>query len=456
MSLSQMTQEQTRSNRKERTVSHGWNTAFSSPWALRCSGHGMAPNVLFLVKYIRASNSRIHYRNMFLAAAPYFQKRFESDPWIAEIFQSSIISVSTVTNLVSMLIMTNIQSSASYTLRINTALVMNFVVFSLLTVSTIFFRDVSATHYFIFILAMVCASAWAAGLVQNGSFALAASWGRPEYTQAIMAGQGVAGVLPSLAQVLSVLAVPPADRPPDTFMPDRPRPPAAFLYFFTAVAVSLVALVCFQPLVQRHKRLTAHCVAEEGPDSQGSVQNARHHVGLITLFRKLRWLAASVFLCFAVTMFFPVFTVKIQSVNWPNSRWLVYSPGVFIPLGFLLWNLGDLTGRFVSLLPVGWLGTVPRRHPPVLLSTALARVLFLPLYLLCNVRGRGSVIGGDLFYLLAVQFPFGLTNGWLGSNAMMAAGEWILESEREAAGSFMGLCLVAGLTVGSLLSFTAA
>ena len=54
-----------------------------------------------------------------------------------------------------------------------------------------------------------------------------------------------------------------------------------------------------------------------------------------------------------------------------------------------------------------------------------------------------------------MEFPFGLTNGWLGSSAMMAAGEWVDDCEREAAGGFMGLCLVAGLTVGSLMSFAA-
>ncbi len=60
----------------------------------------------------------------------------------------------------------------------------------------------------------------------------------------------------------------------------------------------------------------------------------------------------------------------------------------------------------------------------------------------------------DFFYLGVVQLWFGISNGYLGSSCMMAAGEWVEEEQREAAGSWMGLCLVAGLTVGSLLSFT--
>lgn len=36
---------------------------------------------------------------------------------------------------------------------------------------------------------------------------------------------------------------------------------------------------------------------------------------------------------------------------------------------------------------------------------------------------------------------------------MMGAAHWVEPDEREVAGGFMGLMLVAGLTVGSLLSF---
>jgi equilibrative nucleoside transporter 1/2/3 len=38
---------------------------------------------------------------------------------------------------------------------------------------------------------------------------------------------------------------------------------------------------------------------------------------------------------------------------------------------------------------------------------------------------------------------------------MMGAGDYVEEGEREAAGSFMAINLVAGLMTGSLLSFAA-
>ena len=86
----------------------------------------------------------------------------------------------------------------------------------------------------------------------------------------------------------------------------------------------------------------------------------------------------------------------------------------------------------------------------------MSRVVFIPLYLLCNIHGNGAAVSSDAFYLVVVQFLFGLSNGFLGSTCMMGAGEWVEVDEREAAGGFMGLMLVGGLTVGSLLSFLVA
>ncbi|KAK3357374.1 nucleoside transporter-domain-containing protein [Lasiosphaeria hispida] len=395
--------------------------------------------------------------NMFLAAAPYFQTRFVDNEWILLNSQSAIISVSTFTNLTAMIILTNIQSSANYPFRINVSLLLNVVVFGLLAISTTFFLHVSSPVYLIFLLTMVSLSALATGLMQNGAFAFAASFGRAEYTQAIMAGQGVAGILPPLAQMLSFLAVTPSTTPSSSDDGDSSSGTAAFMYFLTAVAVSGVTLFAFVPLLRRHNRLIEHRMSEQMAASVTSIEEAeraaRSFVSIPTLFRKLRWVAIAVFLCFTVAMFFPVFTAKILSVHDPEtSDNRLFAPGAFIPLAFFFWSLGDLLGRVSTMFP--WLSL--RHRPIALFGIGVARLAFLPLYLLCNIRGRGAVVDSDLFYLLLIQFPFGLTTGWLGSSAMMAASEWVADGEREAAGGFMGTCLVGGLTAGSLLSFTAA
>lgn len=405
--------------------------------------------------------------NMFMAAAPYFQMRFAEDPSILAIFQSTIISVSTCTNLAAMLVLTNIQYSASYPFRINTALIVNVIIFSLLTASTSVFLHVFTDLYLLFLVVMVAGSAWACGLIQNGAFAYAASFGRPEYTQAIMAGQGIAGVLPPLAQMVTVLVFPPPPPPGTAAVDPRSAAPnyeavaaagtSAFYYFMTAVVISVAALVAFQPLSRRHDRIVENRMAQALSESLASIEDAeraaRKVVSLKTLFFKLHWVALSVFICFVITMFFPVLTPKVLSVRSGGSVPSILQPPAFIPLAFFFWNLGDLLGRMSTMLPVP---EVLQRRPVLLFAFGLARLLFLPLYFLCNLGGRGAVVNSDLFYLLLVQLPFGLSSGWLSSTAMMTAGEWVEDGEREAAGGFMGLCLVAGLTVGSFLSFTVA
>ncbi|KAJ2986696.1 hypothetical protein NUW58_g4904 [Xylaria curta] len=392
--------------------------------------------------------------NMFLAAAPYFQHRFQTDDWALRYFQSAILSVSTLTNLGGMTFLANKQHSASYPFRINSALYLNIVVFALLTLSSKVFLDATPTTYLAFLLTMVALTAWASGLMQNGAFAFASSFGRPEYMQAIMAGQGVAGVLPSLVQVISVLIAPPPEVVSEAETAEPEKGTAAFIYFLTAVGVSVVALFAFVPLIRRYNRMVEKRMAETMAASMTSFEEAertaRKVVSMTQLFRKLYWISGGVFLCFAVTMFFPVLTPKILSVTPPEDANALLQPAVFIPLGFFFWNLGDLIGRSIPLV------ISLRRRPTILFCFGVARLAFLPLYLLCNIHGRGAVINSDFFYLLLVQLPFGLTNGWLASDCMMAAGEWVDDNEREASGGFMGLCLVAGLSAGSLLSFTAA
>ncbi|OJJ44107.1 hypothetical protein ASPZODRAFT_72475 [Penicilliopsis zonata CBS 506.65] len=392
--------------------------------------------------------------NMFLAAAPYFHRRFESDDWAVAHFQPSILSVSTVTNLCCGFIMAKAQKNASYPRRIKLSLLINIIIFALLAFSTILMKNAVVGTYFGFLMLMVFGASWATGMNQNGVFAYVSGFGREEYTQAIMAGQGVAGVLPCIVQILSVLAVPPSNKHHGRQDPSK----SAFAYFLTATAISLLALIAFLYLDNKRQSSAAGSVSreEEDPLHPADAAHAKTTIGLWTLFKKLHWPALSVFLCFAVTMTFPVFTAEIESVHGPGqgrgveAQPRIFEPEVFIPLAFLFWNVGDLFGRISVLVPR--LATLSHR-PVALFVLAIARLGFIPLYLLCNIGGRGAIVNSDAFYLFFVQICFGFSNGFLGSSCMMGAGHFVSVEEREPAGGFMSLMLVGGLAAGSLLSF---
>ena len=385
-------------------------------------------------------------RNMFLAAFPYFQYRFSSSPWLLAHFGSALISVSTVTNLVSMSILTHLQAGASHTYRITKSLILNICAFTLLALSTVLFTNVSAEVYFGFLMVIVCAASLACGLMQHGAFSYVSGFGVQKYTQAIMVGQAVAGVLPPIAQIVSVLSV--ADAKDDGA---QESPKSAFAYFLTATAVSALVLAAFPVLVRRHRdnavvaKLTLDAV--DGGEEEERIE--RKVVGVWALFCKLRWFSLAIVLCFAITMLSPVFTQEIYSVRPADTAPRILRPVCFIPLAFLFWNGGDLLGRLVTLAP----SFAATRYPRALVLFSILRLVFIPLYLLCNIHGQGAAVSSDFFYLVIVQFLFGITNGYLGSSCMMGAPEWVEKQEREAAGGFMGLMLVGGCTVGSLLSF---
>ena len=385
-------------------------------------------------------------RNMFLAAGPYFIRRFQSDEWILEHFQSVELSVSSIALLSSVYILSQLQENANYPRRVLVALTMNIVTFTMLAISTKSYTDVSAATYFLFLILMVLLSSIAAGLMQNGIFAYVASFGVEKYIQGIMTGQAIAGVLPAIIQIIAATSV---SSKAENGQGPRLSSTSALSYFLTATAVSALTLLAFVFLVRRQQGFKISVV------SSVDLRPAKDSLQMVPfkkLFRELYWFACAVFLTFAVTMVFPVFTQKIISVQPAEDAPKLLQPESFIPLAFFFWNLGDLIGRLLTAVATLSLTSAPR----TLFLLAVARIAFVPMYLLCNIRGQGALVQSDLFYLGFVQLFFGVSNGFVGSTCMMAAGQWVGMDEREAAGAFMGFCLVAGLSVGSLLSFTVA
>lgn len=401
---------------------------------------------------------------MFLAAAPYFQRRFRTSQSLLSNFQATEVSVSTLANLSTMIILTKLQANASYPRRIILSLGTLTGAFALLALSTKVFTAVSASAYFGFFVVMVLICSAAVGFMQNGTFSYVSSYGRQDYMQGIMTGQAVAGVLPPLVQIVSVLSTGETEGLDEQ---GKDTSTSALAYFVTATGVSAVTLLAFLYLLRNHRSGHGTTVANDPSDNsvdetapltddgQSSLGQSfkGNDVSLYLIARKLCFSAAAVFITFGVTMVFPVFTQEISSTD-PSASPLLHK-AAFIPFAFLVWNLGDLIGRLIPLAPHCSLAS----RPKILLALAILRVVFIPLYLLCNITNTartsahlGPVLP-DAFYLIVVQFPFGLSNGYLGSCCMMGAPSQVDETEREAAGGFMGLALVGGLAVGSLCSF---
>jgi len=168
--------------------------------------------------------------------------------------------------------------------------------------------------------------------------------------------------------------------------------------------------------------------------------------GLWSTCRTLGPAAVTTILCFAGSAVSLVFATKISSLSSQEGAISVYRE-LFIPIAFLTWHCGDFLGSFIPLFRISAI-----HNSKVLLCASVLRIGFLPIFPLCNYNNNGSLLGGDLFYLIFVQVSFGLTNGWISSACIMGAAGFA-NGRKEMAGAVMGLCIVAGLTLGSLVSF---
>lgn len=109
-----------------------------------------------------------------------------------------------MTNLTSVVYLSLSQSSqpkADYPGRILRSLKINAVAFTLLALSTLIWRKAGPGVYLVFTLFNVFLSSLASGMMQNGAFSWVNKFGAMN-TQAMMVGQGIAGVLPGVARMI--------------------------------------------------------------------------------------------------------------------------------------------------------------------------------------------------------------------------------------------------------------
>ncbi|CZR55430.1 related to intracellular membrane protein involved in nucleoside transport [Phialocephala subalpina] len=389
--------------------------------------------------------------SMILQAVPFFQRRFRGSPWILRYFQAFYLVFFAFTMLAVTLYLGMQFSRPSYTKRLHVALTTYVVVSTLLMLSTL--SSVATTPYFAFTLIMVVATAVANGLSQNAAFAFAARFGRTEYAPAIMTGEALAGLLPSTIglrpipvicctlslheqEIGSALAFPSEYFDVDVSETGHTSW-LTLSYFLSAAVVGVASIHALQYLAR-------HAPPQTSPKVFLKSSNYTN------LASKLRYPASANFLCLCISSVSPVFISKITSVVPIDNAHVLSRPQAFIPMAIVLWNIGDFLGSVLAVRSLFLL-----RYPGMMVGLSLARLGFIPLYLMCNIDGRGSAMG-DWFYLIIVQFLFGLSHGWLSGASMMGVTVWVGEEEREEAGAFMGMTLVIGLVAGSLLGLLAA
>jgi len=169
---------------------------------------------------------------------------------------------------------------------------------------------------------------------------------------------------------------------------------------------------------------------------------------VMEIFQAIKNYALSVWGTFALTLFlFPGVTAKMAGTG--SSR---FSGDIFVPFLFLVFNVGDLCGRVAA----SWRTLI---NPKYLWVFVTLRLVFIPLFLLCNKSSSGGVVdfavfGNDAWPVIFMAI-FSISNGYLGSQTMMYGPSQVgtYQPNQAKAGTFMAFCLSLGIFVGSVSSF---
>jgi len=169
----------------------------------------------------------------------------------------------------------------------------------------------------------------------------------------------------------------------------------------------------------------------------------------------------SIALIYGLTLsLFPSLTALVESTNTAPDRARIFGD-LFVPLHFLIFNVGDWAGK--ALPALRWFTpntTHPtRRQQMRYLVGAFVRCVFIPVFLMANLpipestRLLPLLIRRDEVWF-GLMFLFAVSNGYLGSMVMMVGPACVLGGENKArAGVKLGFWLTAGLAFGSVASF---
>ncbi|XP_034753773.1 equilibrative nucleoside transporter 1-like [Etheostoma cragini] len=429
-------------------------------------------NAVWIIFFILGLGTLLPW-NFFMTATMYFTSRLKDLPTdqsskqmvnetseggdARSVLESKFNNVMTLCAMVPLLIFTCLNSFLHQRIpqkfRISGSLVVILVVF-LLTAVFVKVEMAPLPFFIITMIKIICINSFGA-ILQGSLFGLAGIL-PASYTTPIMSGQGLAGTFAAFSMICALAS--------GSALQD-----SAFGYFITACVVILLAVMSYfvlprmeffqyhmesngsRPSADEENKmdlLKKESPAEKRPVVSLMEDEAKPTVSVLNIFKQIWVMALSVCFIFTVTIgTFPAVTVDVVSTVANGGAWDTY----FIPVScFLLFNLMDWAGRSLTAVCL-WPGK-DSMWLPVLVGL---RVVFVPLFMLCNVQPRyylPLVFGHDAWYIIFMIF-FSFSNGYLASLCMCFGPKKVSPHEAETAGAIMAFFLSLGLALGAAVSF---
>ncbi|NXA36678.1 S29A3 protein, partial [Eudromia elegans] len=406
--------------------------------------------------------------NFFITAKQYWAFKLQNcsgrsepaargDTDLRDFFESYISIASTVPSVLCLVGNFLLLNRVPASVRILSSLFVMLAVFLVVTVLVKVDTSAWPARFFGLTIACVAVVSGASTVFSSSIFGLTSRF-PSRNSQALISGQAMGGTLSAVASVLDLAAA--AD------VTD-----SALAYFLTADVFIVLCIVVYLLLprleysryyLRRHTESPYVAAGqpgspvEEGCRADGDTSSLSKGSGapalppLRPILRATAVLGFCVFYVFFVSiMVFPSLSSNIESVE--RSSGSPWSGKYFVPLAsFLVYNVADWCGRQAT----AWL-RAPGPRSPLLPALALLRTLALPLFVLSNVQPRRhvrTVLFKHDAYPVAFTALLGLSNGYLGTLAMLYGPKLVPGELAEAAGVLMTFYLALGLALGSACS----
>uniref|UniRef100_A0A673XPI2 Solute carrier family 29 member 1a n=1 Tax=Salmo trutta TaxID=8032 RepID=A0A673XPI2_SALTR len=402
-------------------------------------------NAVWIIFFVLGLGTLLPW-NFFMTATMYFTSRLK-DPAVEglanltanatvveadtrNVLESKFNNVMTLCAMVPLLIFTCLNSFIHQRIPQNYRIAGSLSVILLVFLLTAVLVKVDMSPLTFFCLTMikiVCINSF--GAVLQGSLFGLAGMLPASYTAPIMSGQGLAGTFAAFSMICALAS--------GSALQD-----SAFGYFITACVVVFLAILSYFALPRMD-------FFQYYLESNGSRPAGGDEENKMDLLKKGIWvMALSVCFVFTITIgTFPAVTVDVRSTVADGGAWDKY----FIPVScFLLFNVMDWAGRSLTAVCM-W----PGKDSIILPVMVGLRVVFVPLFMLCNVQPRNYLpvlFAHDAWYILFMIF-FSFSNGYLASLCMCFGPKKVAQHEAETAGAIMAFFLSLGLALGAALSF---
>jgi len=399
-------------------------------------------NIVFLTLVLHGIGTLTPW-NMFITAKDYFvdYKLHKNYTGVDSAYTSNFLPylgfASQIPNLLFNWINIFVQMGGNLTTRIVWSLLIEVVLF-VVTVGLAMgdTSEIPQIFFWVTMLTVILLN-MAGGIYQNSVYGMAAKL-PIKYTGAVVLGSNISGTFAAIISIIS-----------SEFASSLRT--AAIYYFITAM---FVILICFDtyfalPLNKFYKYHEMLAENDQKRNDRAGLSSSRPPYWRI--FKQAFPQLFNVFLIFFVTL--GVFPAVHSDIKLLDSDGFPFPEKFTMVTCFLTFNIFAMLGSLLT----SWVKFPSRKY---LIWPVLARLAFIPLFLLCNyhplgiTRSMPILITNDwVYWTIAIVMSF--SSGYLSSLAMMYAPSMVEPQHAATAGMFAAASLITGIFCGISFSGTA-